>query len=79
MTAAAASCNCIALTYMSWLTDFAVWHCFEGKIFSFAETFEARELVFGQIAYIPLITESQSVHDGLCAPDLYSWFSDFAL
>ena len=36
---------------MSWLTDFAVWHCLEGKIFSFDDTFESREFILGQKAY----------------------------
>ena len=41
----------VTLVYMSWLTDFAVLHCFEGKFFSFDDTFETIEFVLSQIAY----------------------------
>ena len=36
---------------MSRFNDFAVSHCFDGKIFSFDDTFETREFILGQIAY----------------------------
>ena len=51
MTAAAASHNCVSLSYMSRLIDFAVSNCFLGKIFSFDDTFEERELILGQKTY----------------------------
>ena len=51
MIATAASHNCVTLIYVSWLTDFAVWHCCEGKTVSFHDTFETREFILGQIAY----------------------------
>ena len=41
----------LTLAYMSRLIDCAVWHCFEGKFFSFDDTFETIEFVLSQIAY----------------------------
>ena len=41
----------VTLTYMSWLTDFGVCHCFEGIFLVLMDNFETREFILGQIAY----------------------------
>ena len=53
MIAVAASHEFVFLTYMSWLTDFGVCHCFQGIFFLVLMdiTFKAREYILGQMAY----------------------------
>ena len=51
MIVAAASHNCVTLTYMSGLTDFGVCHCFKAYFLILMDTFETREFILGQISY----------------------------
>ena len=51
MIASAALHNCMALTYMSLLTDFVFATVFQANFLVLMDTFETGEFILGQIAY----------------------------
>ena len=78
MIAAAASQNCVALTYMSRLTDFGVWHCFYDKLFSFEELLiDQRIHTWSDSIYLQM-QQLQCIHAASPVLDLYSGSSDHA-